>query len=856
MAENTAENMLLGYADDLAGRVTQKRKPVIDPDSNTVGDVMEIFPETVTVMDPRSLYVQDSKGIIDIRNTPQLLQELGTAIGSNVEVESDVDVETTVVEREIKDNSELNETMIKVARLIDIKMDELTDTVRLQSNRQLEEMRLTTTAVTQLKDTQIQDSELAKKLQKERLDFERERDFDKNRPIATPDNPLPVTPYGQEEMPPEEQGGPSVFDGLFGVGGGRGRAGRLGRIGRIVGLVGRSLFGLAGVLLIANEVVKKFFGKDLITFVKDGFKYLLDNWDTLLMKGFDMLFDTFKALPGMIGDAVMAIGTTIKAVLLSIFEKIPFLKDMFDIPDTFDEIHDSITGKNEQTGSAISGGTTALMGGAATAGAAVYGAKKLRASMQSPVPARETFGEQAGQQGKPENGKMNSSTKGGMLRKAGKFGMLLSAALAVTSIFGDDEEAAVAATKPSADSSSEPTLPTANESMEVMRDESSSMSSALASAAVLGGGAYMMNRKPETVAKVTPDKTGAVTQQPKPVTGNLPDKQATAATAKGGKGLLKTLGRVPGLSMLFAGMDVYNTANDDTLSQQEKNVQYAGAGGTLAGGAAGAALGATVGSIIPGFGTLIGGTLGGLAGAYLGEEGVESIANYFMGPEPSEGQQALETGVGSENVTPQEEPFFHPGEDKEFLELWNSDPKDLMEGSIRVPEVAPIKETEYTPVDMTDQAVADKTQDIIDKSAGTVSSERAQAMARQEMDQPEVNQVAAVKTNVEPTTVNRNELDMMPGPSYTEQPNVEEVPNIETGLARGETLRDQSPIQPDINVTVAAPAAERPKPVAKTTRPKIKERGTSSGYASKPALNNVPVTIEDSTFKLIELGYV
>ena len=77
----------------------------------------------------------------------------------------------------------------------------------------------------------------------------------------------------------------------------------------------------------------------------------------------------------------------------------------------------------------------------------------------------------------------------------------------------------------------------------------------------------------------------------------------------------------------LAGVDIFNTLTNDSLSKREKSK---GVGGAV-GGAGGAIAGAAIGSaIMPVVGTIIGGVLGGLAGGAAGE----GIGGLFGGKEP------------------------------------------------------------------------------------------------------------------------------------------------------------------------------------------------------------------------------
>lgn len=85
----------------------------------------------------------------------------------------------------------------------------------------------------------------------------------------------------------------------------------------------------------------------------------------------------------------------------------------------------------------------------------------------------------------------------------------------------------------------------------------------------------------------------------------------------GAKGALKWGAPV---AIATGAYDLYDTYTDDSLTPEQKNVQYGstigGTGGALAGAAAGAAAGALLGPV----GALIGGLLGGAVGAWGGEK--------------------------------------------------------------------------------------------------------------------------------------------------------------------------------------------------------------------------------------------
>ncbi|WP_432780264.1 phage tail tape measure protein [Pseudomonas corrugata] len=82
--------------------------------------------------------------------------------------------------------------------------------------------------------------------------------------------------------------------------------------------------------------------------------------------------------------------------------------------------------------------------------------------------------------------------------------------------------------------------------------------------------------------------------------------------------------RIPGGSVLDAGIGVLDTALNAT-TQDEKAEGYGGAAGGLAGALAGGAAGAAIGSVVPIIGTAIGGAIG----AALGGLGGESIGSFL-----------------------------------------------------------------------------------------------------------------------------------------------------------------------------------------------------------------------------------
>ncbi|MEJ1224571.1 phage tail tape measure protein [Pseudomonas sp. CCNWLW56] len=90
------------------------------------------------------------------------------------------------------------------------------------------------------------------------------------------------------------------------------------------------------------------------------------------------------------------------------------------------------------------------------------------------------------------------------------------------------------------------------------------------------------------------------------------------------RGVTRATKRIPGGSVLDAGVGVLDTALNAT-TQDEKAEGYGGAAGGLAGALAGGAAGAAIGSVVPIIGTAIGGAIG----AALGGLGGESIGGFL-----------------------------------------------------------------------------------------------------------------------------------------------------------------------------------------------------------------------------------
>lgn len=100
-----------------------------------------------------------------------------------------------------------------------------------------------------------------------------------------------------------------------------------------------------------------------------------------------------------------------------------------------------------------------------------------------------------------------------------------------------------------------------------------------------------------------------------------------AGLVAGAKKLL-VRGAVP-LTVGLGAYQLYDTAQNDSLSQYQKNVNYSKTVGGTSGALAGAAAGAALGSVVPILGTLVGGLIGGGLGYWAGSEGGEAFGEYF-----------------------------------------------------------------------------------------------------------------------------------------------------------------------------------------------------------------------------------
>jgi phage tail tape-measure protein len=109
---------------------------------------------------------------------------------------------------------------------------------------------------------------------------------------------------------------------------------------------------------------------------------------------------------------------------------------------------------------------------------------------------------------------------------------------------------------------------------------------------------------------------------------------AAGGAAGGGARGLNANKLLKGTALVGVGLtlfDMFKTAQDDSLSRDEKTEAYAESGGTLVGGLAGAKLGATVGLLGGPIGSLIGAAIGGTIGATVGAFGGRKIGEQLTG---------------------------------------------------------------------------------------------------------------------------------------------------------------------------------------------------------------------------------
>lgn len=125
---------------------------------------------------------------------------------------------------------------------------------------------------------------------------------------------------------------------------------------------------------------------------------------------------------------------------------------------------------------------------------------------------------------------------------------------------------------------------------------------------------------PKASAMSALPKAAAVAALPLAAVAEAVPSGSLGQAVKSIRGVTRLSKRIPGGSVLDAGVGALDTALNAT-TQDEKAEGYGGAAGGLAGALAGGAAGAAIGSVVPVIGTFIGGAIG----AALGGLGGESI---------------------------------------------------------------------------------------------------------------------------------------------------------------------------------------------------------------------------------------
>ncbi|WP_411386986.1 phage tail tape measure protein [Pseudomonas sp. MPB03] len=119
-------------------------------------------------------------------------------------------------------------------------------------------------------------------------------------------------------------------------------------------------------------------------------------------------------------------------------------------------------------------------------------------------------------------------------------------------------------------------------------------------------------------------KAAAVAALPLAAVAEAVPSGSLGQTVKSIRGVTRLSKRLPGGSVLDAGVGALDTALNAT-TQDEKAEGYGSAAGGLAGALAGGAAGAAIGSVVP----IVGTAIGGLIGAALGGLGGESIGGFL-----------------------------------------------------------------------------------------------------------------------------------------------------------------------------------------------------------------------------------
>ena len=902
--------LLTDFADKLASRSAPKKRqrgPVIMPpglehNGSAEGEGYTVYPDFVNVMSPESISIHDSNARTDLSGFPEKIAEvLRTFVDEpkSMSIDYDDSVESREIVDYVENNAELQETVEKLASVTETKLDGLTDTVESQSKRQLDVMMESSKLLTDVRDTE-----------RESLEYTKERDFDLDQKAAGENVNNPDT----KDIPQEEKQRNPFFQMPFGMGGLGGLLGGFGEGGKargILGILGKALRIVtvvgAGFLLV-SDVLRQFFGIDLIQMVSDGFSYITDNWDNLGSIMYDKIGEMFDSLPGMFGNMIREVGTFIREIFTSMLDLVPGFKMLREA--TGGIVENILGEENAQAVQSVmdSGTGLAALGAAGVAG--TIGTRKYLQGKQNARP----IGDEAPTQ-KPSPASPDSPAKKGIFSKlrgamGGKVGMLLTG-LSLLPFLSDDED-------------EQPTLENVSESPDIelaMPETDESNYAAYGTAAAAGALAlnpnarqFATDRFTQVRDRVVPtNKPPAINTPALPVDADFPKESKWAKVRKG-------LGRIPGLSLLYAGADIYGTATDDTLTDEEKNIQYAGAGGSLAGGAAGAALGASLGSVIPGFGTAIGGIAGGLLGAVYGEEAVEGlVSDWFSSDAPSDVKPTSpDTSFQDREFAEIEKSINDAAKQADLMD----DAGNIVDGSAKIrngqvvsrkvdsitTESLPTIESSGNAVEEVSTAVRtledahfaqrSKNIDALKKeqeerrnriyisdyyavedeiiamhknSGGSISLTDAEKVVRKKYGfSPEPSGREYDLTTGQPVTSFKQidmQNDIIEGFENTYQDSIE--PDIKSSSPMVSSVLPEKDVGnmentqtrlPDVNVTVEQPKVEeksKPKSVQATARKAKSPTMQGSGpYRDVPSLNNVPILVDDGTFNLISLGYL
>ncbi len=902
--------LLTDFADKLASRSAPKKRqrgPVIMPpglehNGSAEGEGYTVYPDFVNVMSPESISIHDSNARTDLSGFPEKIAEvLRTFVDEpkSMSIDYDDSVESREIVDYVENNAELQETVEKLASVTETKLDGLTDTVESQSKRQLDVMMESSKLLTDVRDTE-----------RESLEYTKERDFDLDQKAAGENVNNPDT----KDIPQEEKQRNPFFQMPFGMGGLGGLLGGFGEGGKargILGILGKALRIVtvvgAGFLLV-SDVLRQFFGIDLIQMVSDGFSYITDNWDNLGSIMYDKIGEMFDSLPGMFGNMIREVGTFIREIFTSMLDLVPGFKMLREA--TGGIVENILGEENAQAVQSVmdSGTGLAALGAAGVAG--TIGTRKYLQGRQNARP----IGDEAPTQ-KPSPASPDSPAKKGIFSKlrgamGGKVGMLLTG-LSLLPFLSDDED-------------EQPTLENVSESPDIelaMPETDESNYAAYGTAAAAGALAlnpnarqFATDRFTQVRDRVVPtNKPPAINTPALPVDADFPKESKWAKVRKG-------LGRIPGLSLLYAGADIYGTATDDTLTDEEKNIQYAGAGGSLAGGAAGAALGASLGSVIPGFGTAIGGIAGGLLGAVYGEEAVEGlVSDWFSSDAPSDVKPTSpDTSFQDREFAEIEKSINDAAKQADLMD----DAGNIVDGSAKIrngevvsrkvdsitTESLPTIESSGNAVEEVSTAVRtledahfaqrSKNIDALKKeqeerrnriyisdyyavedeiiamhknSGGSISLTDAEKVVRKKYGfSPEPSGREYDLSTGQPVTSFKQidmQNDIIEGFENTYQDSIE--PDIKSSSPMVSSVLPEKDVGnmentqtrlPDVNVTVEQPKTEeksKPKSVQATARKAKSPTMQGSGpYRDVPSLNNVPILVDDGTFNLISLGYL